>query len=567
MSSRCSQHLRTKIAKKGDRQSEDFKSQNFSSIQPDQADILPRHVTLDLIRGLYMKEFKRYYGTESVTVLSAAIIERFVSLQMQVDSKASKKLSKKRLSRKIVTHHGQKTEPRPKIQEWMMNDNSLKLPSRFVEVVRDAQFRDITEPLSRDDLVTKILKTSNKHHSNENITKCSKIRSLHAQHNWRKVRLIMRRAVGNEDSSINQFQKRISSTAAKMYPERSHKKMAPKKEVRKMGRIMDLRYFLEMIDIKHRYGPNLRIYHEEWKKSETRENFFYWLDHGEGLHIDFQVCSRAKLERERVRYLTTEERRKYLVIIDGDGRLCWAKNGTPIDTSENYQDSIHGIIPITDSILCPEFSEIESLSKIQKQPKAYYTTNNYSASSSISSVSCSDLKYGCKVAYDTIGVPPAPEDTHDVKRIHHVSKATIIDRLLRGSVQKNTWIFVVDSSFRLYVGIKQSGIFQHSSFSRGCRISAAGGIKIKNGRLTSLSPLSGHYRPPVANFRAFVQALQEAGADVSHLSISRAYTILVGFETYKKTRQTAKHYLDQISMKRNKPATLQISTKREKCQR
>ncbi|VDB83888.1 Bgt-4137 [Blumeria graminis f. sp. tritici] len=486
---------------------------------------------------------------------------------MQVDSKASKKLSKKRLSRKIVTHHGQKTEPRPKIQEWMMNDNSLKLPSRFVEVVRDAQFRDITEPLSRDDLVTKILKTSNKHHSNENITKCSKIRSLHAQHNWRKVRLIMRRAVGNEDSSINQFQKRISSTAAKMYPERSHKKMAPKKEVRKMGRIMDLRYFLEMIDIKHRYGPNLRIYHEEWKKSETRENFFYWLDHGEGLHIDFQVCSRAKLERERVRYLTTEERRKYLVIIDGDGRLCWAKNGTPIDTSENYQDSIHGIIPITDSILCPEFSEIESLSKIQKQPKAYYTTNNYSASSSISSVSCSDLKYGCKVAYDTIGVPPAPEDTHDVKRIHHVSKATIIDRLLRGSVQKNTWIFVVDSSFRLYVGIKQSGIFQHSSFSRGCRISAAGGIKIKNGRLTSLSPLSGHYRPPVANFRAFVQALQEAGADVSHLSISRAYTILVGFETYKKTRQTAKHYLDQISMKRNKPATLQISTKREKCQR
>ena len=35
--------------------------------------------------------------------------------------------------------------------------------------------------------------------------------------------------------------------------------------------MMDLQYFLEMVDLKHRYGSNLRTYHEEWKKADTKE--------------------------------------------------------------------------------------------------------------------------------------------------------------------------------------------------------------------------------------------------------------------------------------------------------
>ncbi len=34
--------------------------------------------------------------------------------------------------------------------------------------------------------------------------------------------------------------------------------------------------------------------------------------------------------------------------IDQGGRLCWAKNGARIDTTKNYKDSIHGIVPETD---------------------------------------------------------------------------------------------------------------------------------------------------------------------------------------------------------------------------
>lgn len=44
---------------------------------------------------------------------------------------------------------------------------------------------------------------------------------------------------------------------------------------------------------------------------------------------------------------------------------------------------------------------------------------------------------------------------------------------------------------------------------------AAGVIKVKNGHLTSLSPLSGHYRAGTAEFKGFVDRLEEAGTDMS----------------------------------------------------
>lgn len=80
----------------------------------------------------------------------------------------------------------------------------------------------------------------------------------------------------------------------------------------------------------------------------------------------------------------------------------------------------------------------------------------------------------------------------------------------------------------------------------GSRISAAGLIKIKDGRLDKLSPLSGHYRPPASSFRAFLHSLREAGADLSHLSISRSYLLLVGLEAYVKTRRRGERLVQAL---------------------
>lgn len=366
----------------------------------------------------------------------------------------------------------------------MLNGMSLDPSSRWVEAIKEAQYRNLLQPRPRNSI-----------DGNENTVESptgsvpSRGSWGHQRHgsaakqNWKKVGLIARRAGGDEDPDSDE-----ESTSEENLPDdereaRRKRRMEQRLERQRAAKIMDLQYFLEMVDLKHRYGSNLRTYHQEWKKADTNENFFYWLDHGEGRLIDCQGCSRERLEKERVRYLSREERLNYLVKINKDGRLCWAKNGMLIDTTVKYKDSIHGIVPTEDSTPAYAPAPVED---------GGYSDGHSSSDASSTSDSDSESQDRAANKYIT----PEFDNARGLKKIRHVSAATIFNKMLRGSVTKNTWIFVADTSFRLYVGIKQSGAFQHSSFLHGARISAAGSIKIKNGRLTKLSPLSGHYRPP-----------------------------------------------------------------------
>ena len=103
-----------------------------------------------------------------------------------------------------------------------------------------------------------------------------------------------------------------------------------------------------MVDVKHRYGSNLRKYHAEWQSRPTKENFFYWLDQGEGKDLEVQKCSRQRLEHMQVRYLGREERRFYEVVVDAEGKLVWRKDGVRVDTSDKWRDSIKGIVRVDD---------------------------------------------------------------------------------------------------------------------------------------------------------------------------------------------------------------------------
>jgi hypothetical protein len=66
-----------------------------------------------------------------------------------------------------------------------------------------------------------------------------------------------------------------------------------------------------MVDSKHRYGTNLKSYHDAWNKSDTTQNFFFWLDSGEGKDLNLDDCPREQLDRERVSYLNSEQRSKW----------------------------------------------------------------------------------------------------------------------------------------------------------------------------------------------------------------------------------------------------------------
>ena len=269
----------------------------------------------------------------------------------------------------------------------------------------------------------------------------------------------------------------------------------------------------------------MRRYHQEWKKADTSENFFYWLDYGEGKELDLEDRPRKRLDTELVRYLSREERLQYLVKIDKHGRFCWVKNDEVIMTSPDYKDSINGIVPADDKT--PSWREVTTGVAPEPSPPN-------SDSESISGISTGSQEDSNKYTN---------QELHDAKglaKLNHVSVDTIRNNLLRKTTKKNTWIFVADTSFRLYIGIKQSGAFQHSSMLSGARVSAAGLIKIKRGQLRKLSPLSGHYAPPVRNFREFVKNLNNAGADMSRCNISRSYAVLIGLEAYQGATKRVK---------------------------
>ncbi|KAK3019395.1 hypothetical protein RJ639_004645, partial [Escallonia herrerae] len=85
----------------------------------------------------------------------------------------------------------------------------------------------------------------------------------------------------------------------------------------------------------------------------------------------------------------------------------------------------------------------------------------------------------------------------------------------RGGPEDAKWIFVLSASKTLYVGQKNKGTFQHSSFLAGGATLSAGRLVVEDGILKAVWPHSGHYLPTEENFEAFISFLEEHGVDLS----------------------------------------------------
>ncbi|KAJ7038289.1 hypothetical protein C8F04DRAFT_1090143, partial [Mycena alexandri] len=92
----------------------------------------------------------------------------------------------------------------------------------------------------------------------------------------------------------------------------------------------------------------------------------------------------------------------------------------------------------------------------------------------------------------------------------------VVDRLLRKTVRRNTWIYV-----------------SHSSL-------LAGG----NGVIHTLSPLSGHYRTQIEHFRQFIDVLNERGVDMTKAKISKAEIALWGIGHIKRVQKSKQRMLE-----------------------
>ncbi|KAL8690341.1 MAG: hypothetical protein Q9224_004425 [Gallowayella concinna] len=378
---------------------------------------------------------------------------------------------------------------------------SLSSSARWTEAIKEAKYRDLTTP-----------RPPSSPQTSDSTTKTGFTRiSSDAQQQWLRAGNIARRAGGDDYSSDEN-----ATLSPEKREERREARMAQREERMRTARTMDLAYFLEMVD-------------QQWKRRPTHDNFFYWLDYGEGKNVSLENCSREKLDSMKVRYLGREERVNYAVEIDPKGKLCWKRNGVRVNTNEDWRDSIKGIVRVDDPAPAPS-------------PDLGFYVSSSESSGLSSSAEYSDPEISTKerapkppvTALVETGFKEFAQDTKarflDHRPFKHPPKGTGEKK----KKKKNMWIFVADTSYNIYIGLKQSGAFQHSSFLHGGRVSAAGLIKVRDGQLRYMQPRSGHYKPPASSFRAFVHSIQKRGVDMSVMSVPKSYAVLMGIEGYSK---------------------------------
>ncbi|CAN4118632.1 unnamed protein product [Withania somnifera] len=91
----------------------------------------------------------------------------------------------------------------------------------------------------------------------------------------------------------------------------------------------------------------------------------------------------------------------------------------------------------------------------------------------------------------------------------------------REGPEEAKWIFVLSASKDLYVGMKQKGTFQHSSFLAGGATLSAGRLVIEYGILKAVWPHSGHYLPTSENVDEFMTYLGKSPSDGEDAAFSK----------------------------------------------
>ncbi|OQO01033.1 hypothetical protein B0A48_13276 [Cryoendolithus antarcticus] len=343
-----------------------------------------------------------------------------------------------------------------------------------------------------------------------------------ARQNWRRLAWIAEHAVHDDAASPADRGASVSTSSASR---RSSSSAVPQAAQHSM--LLDQRYFLEMVDHTHRHGANLQMYHEYWQRDATTENFFHWLDHGAGRGLSLPLCDRQTLNAERVRYLSSEERKAYAVTIDDDGFLRWAKNGALVDTdATKFRDSVHGIVPI--DALDPAFKleDVDESYNLGAEKPADAQSNARDESSPPTRL------HSPRASDHSSAAPSKVVHKLPTTHRHRPSPAALLNHLLRASVKPSTWIYVCSPSGTLYISLKTPGSFQHASFLSGGRIASAGSVAVSKGKLTYLSPLSGHYRPTTLSFKKFRQSLEARGVEMKDVRVSRAINVLKAIEVY-----------------------------------
>ena len=120
---------------------------------------------------------------------------------------------------------------------------SLDPSTRWIEAVKEARYRNITQPRARVSADVSRVGMDGVGEEEKHLST--------ARQNWKKIGLIARRAGGDEDSESTNSDDDDEAPEEER-EKRRKRRLEQKKQRQKAAKMMDLQYFLEMVDLKHR---------------------------------------------------------------------------------------------------------------------------------------------------------------------------------------------------------------------------------------------------------------------------------------------------------------------------
>lgn len=313
------------------------------------------------------------------------------------------------------------------------------------------------------------------------------------------------------------------------------------------------RQWLEVLDDQHRYGSLLHPYFGRWEASRTRMSFFQWLDEGRGALVDLPELPRRFLDEGKVCYLPRPMLPAFEVEIR-DGCLHWCVDGALV--------TLPGPIPAA------AWALVEPVLAPARRREALMDAARAAAEAAVAAGAESiDLATRERVLRPLVdeGLLKMLRDplfAHREQACASDDDREQYERLWTRFQQENgrfalsdeipaeaTWgdvigaldhddgllcrkrplprvrdrgrggIFVMDHFGHLLAAQKIAGTLHHSSLTRGHACRFAGSIVVEEGRVTRISPHSGHFIPTRGEYDALLDELRGRGLDLSKTEI------------------------------------------------
>lgn len=287
------------------------------------------------------------------------------------------------------------------------------------------------------------------------------------------------------------------------------------------------RQWLEVLDDQHRYGSLLHPYFGRWEASRTRMSFFQWLDEGRGALVDLPELPRRFLDEGNVCYLPRPMLPAFEVEIR-DGCLRWCVDGTLV--------TLPGPIPaaawaLVEPVLAParrrealvdaaraaaETANPDDVVDAATRERVLRPLVDERLLKMLRDPLFAHREQACasdddREQYERLWTRFQQENGRFALSEEIPSEATWSDvlgaldhddgllcrkrPLPRVRDRGRGGIFVMDHFGHLLAAQKIAGTLHHSSLTRGHACRFAGSIVVEEGRVTRISPHSGHFIP------------------------------------------------------------------------